>query len=166
MNRFLGGLFESIHVLAIALLFAAATWMTLATSPSFADTVGLTGETAARLFDPVAAVVAKCGALLAVAALAAAILAPYLRADANKFLAWGRVALVGVTLILVLWGWDVPEPGKVLDADVEMNPTLGSALAARANDAVTPWSALLLATAANLGLASFQIFSRAKTKKS
>ena len=51
MKRFLGGLFESVHLLGMALLFAAAATLTALTFPSVLDQAGMSLETGGRLFE-------------------------------------------------------------------------------------------------------------------
>ena len=166
MKRLLGGVLESIHLIGIALLFGAAALLTRLTSPGLLSTdLGVSQETAARLFEDVARVVGEPGPAIAVAALIAAVLAPYVRSDSKMFLAWGRIVFCAGALAVVLYGWSDSgvaawggEQG-VLDADVERHATVAEALKVRADKTVTPWNALLFLTAANLVLASFQVFT-------
>jgi hypothetical protein len=166
MKRLLGGLLESIHMIGIALLFGAAALLTRLTSPGvFAKDLGISQETAARLFDDLSKIVGEPGRAVAVVALIAAILAPYVRNDTRKFAGWGRVVFCAGALGVLIYGWSdtgVAAWGGhegVLDADVERHATVAEALKVRADEAVTPWNALLFMTGANLVFAAFQLFS-------
>jgi len=166
MKRLLGGVLESIHMIGIALLFGAAALLTRLTSPSLrSEDLGVSQETAARLFDDLSRMVGEPGRAVAVAALIAAVLAPYVRNDAAKFAAWGRIAFCAGALGVLIYGWSdsgVAAWGGghgILDADVERHATVAEALRVRADETVTPWNALLLLTGANVVFGAFQVFN-------
>jgi len=169
MKRLLGGLLESAHVLAIALLFGAAALLTRLTAPHlFADTLGVSQETAARIFEDLARMVGTPGRALAVVAIIAAILAPYVRNDQRMGIAWARIACAAAALVVLLAGWGDDgvrtwsETASAFDADVERHATAAQALGARADETLTPWNALLGFTALNLVLGAFQMFTPEK----
>jgi len=166
MKPLLGGLLESLHLIAIALLFGAAALLTRLTSPSLLPRdLGVSQETAANVFEDLSKIVGEPGRAVAVVALIAAILAPYVRNDRRKFAAWGRIVFCAGALGVLMYGWGdsgVAAWGGhegVLDADVERHATVAEALKVRADETVTPWNALLFMTGANLVLAAFQVFS-------
>ena len=167
MKRLLGGILESIHLIAIAVLFGAAALLTRLTSPGAFGDLGISHESAARLFDDLSRIVGEPGRAIAVGGLIAAILAPYVRNDPKMFAAWGRVVFCAGALGVLIYGWSdagVAAWGGhegVLDADVERHATVGEALKVRADEHLTPWNALLLMTGANLVFAAFQLFSGA-----
>jgi len=173
MKRLLGGLLESTHVLAIALLFGAAALLTRLTSPGlFADSLGVSQETAARIFQDLAAMVGNPGRALAVIAIIAAILAPYVRNDDRMGVAWARVACAVAALAVLISGWGDEgvrtwgETAALFDADVERHATAAHAMAVKADETVTPWNALLAFSGLNLVLAAFQVFSAPESPKS
>lgn len=159
MNRLLGGLFETLHVLATAILFAAAACLTVVTRPALLKVGAATSrETAARVFDAVSGTIGSKGVWVASLALAAGLLAPYLRGDGKKAVAWMRVLLAGGGLFTVLWMWNAsPLEKSVRDADVEMNPRPADHLVKKGSKGVTPWHVLLGLSAASLALGAFQI---------
>ncbi len=171
MKRLLGGLLESIHLIAIAVLFGAAALLTRITGPDLLSLdVGVSEETAGALFDGLSKVVGEPGRLIAIAGLIAAILAPYVRNDPRKFAAWGRIVFCAGALVVLLYGWSdsgVAAWGGhigVADADVERDATMVEALKIRADQSLTPWNALLFMTGANLVFAAFQLFSGGEEK--
>ena len=171
MQRLLGGLLESVHMIAIALLFGAAALLTRLTSPSLmSEDLGVSRETAARLFDGLSTIVGQPGRALAVIALIAAVLAPYVRGDRRMFVAWGRVVFCAGALGVLIYGWGSEGAAwggqmGVLDADVERHATVAEALKVRADETVTPWNALLFMTGANLVFAAFGVFSAGGSEK-
>jgi hypothetical protein len=165
MKRLLGGLLESAHVLAMALLFGAAALLTRLTAPGlFADGLGVSQETAARIFGDLATMVGNPGRALAVVAIIAAVLAPYVRNDDRMGLPWARVVCAVAALAILLTGWGDDgvrtwsETAAVFDADVERHATAAEAIGARADETLTPWNALLIFSGLNLVLAAFQMF--------
>mgnify|MGYP001314569403 CR=1 FL=1 len=171
MKRLLGGLLESAHVLALALLFGAAALLTRLTTPALLpDGLGLSDARTTRLFEDIARLIGSPGRAVAAVALVAAILAPYVRDDARKALAWARVVLAAGALAVLIAGWG-PEGVEhwesvkgVSGADVERHATKAEQLKLRADAHLTPWSALCLLTGTSLALAAFQVFSAGKAK--
>jgi len=172
MKRLLGGLLESAHVLAIALLFGAAALLTRLTAPGlFADGLGVSQETAARLFQGLATMVGDPGRALAVIAIIAAVLAPYVRSDERMGIAWARIACAVAALAVLLSGWGDDgvrtwsETAAVFDADVERHATAAQAIGVKADETITPWNALFVFTGLNLVLGAFQMFNTEKSAK-
>ena len=164
MTRFLGGILEGIHVLAVALLFgAAALLMSLAAPAWLPEAFVADASGAGRVFKDLAPLVGSPGRVLAVIALVAAVLAPYVRNDPKKAAAWVRIVLAGAALIVLLSGWG-PEGtsgwgGKrgVSNADVETHATATEKLKIKAARTVTPWTALALITGLSLSVGAFQL---------
>ena len=165
MNRVLGGAFEVVHLVGIAAVFGAAVIVTWLTSGHWLPD-GLTVESATRTAGRFAPHLLTPVRVLAVAALVAAVLAPYLRSDGVKVEAWLRIATCA-TAVFMLWiawsrgeSWSETASAAAVAADVESRATAAQSLLGRG---LTPWRALAAVTGLNLVFASFQIYRRGKS---
>ncbi len=170
MKRLLGGLLECVQVLGMALLCGVAALLArLAAIVAAKGGSGLSRERAGRLLDDIVGLVSSPARGIAVAALVAAVLAPYVRDDARKLAAWLRAGLVAAALAILIHGWSVDgrggAGGGVFQGDAERHADLADALHVRRLGGVTPWTALLGVTGANLALAAFLVFSGGKAAK-
>ena len=166
MRRLLGGPFEALHVLGTAFFFGVAVLLALFSSPEFAGkAVYLTPETAAERFHAVASSLGTRGVWIAGAACVGAVIAPYAPFDGRKLLAWLRIFCAAATLVIVLLVWgDVKGAPRLLEGDVESETPAAEAVRGRSDAGVTPWNALLAATALNLVLGAFQMAGGAAAK--
>ncbi len=166
MTRLLGGILESLHIIAVALLFGAAAILTWLTSPALMpDTALISVARAERLFRDLSTLVGPAGRVLAVVALVAAVLAPYVRNDARKAAAWMRIVLAAGALFVLVqaWGPDGTTGWSgargVAAADVESHATIAEKVKLKADERLIPWSALALLTGLNLVVGAFMQFS-------
>lgn len=158
MKRLLGGLFETIHLTGAALLFAAAAVLTALSTPSLLHRLDLSAEGGARVFERIGHVVTVYGTWLGGAALLCGLLAPYVRSDGSKVLAWMRILLSGVAVGCVVWMIRLHAGPGVFEADVETAADVAREVA-KGGRSVTPWNALAACAGLNLLLAAFQIQS-------
>ncbi len=166
MNRILGGLFETVHLVGIATVFGAAMLITWLTSPSLLpESFGV--ESALHTAGRIAPHFVSPARLIVIAALVAAILAPYLRADGPKTAAWLRVATVGLALFLLFVAWsdgkewaETASAASLAGSDVEAQASAADALAKRSDKHVTPWNTLAAASGLNLVICAFQMYRK------
>ena len=97
MKRLLGGLFESTHLIGSAILFAVALALTALTVPDVLEMAELSIESGSRAFDKLTGAVKSYGTWVAGLALLTGLLAPYVRADDGKAIAWMRILTAGGT---------------------------------------------------------------------
>jgi len=161
MKRLLGGFFETFHLVGSALLFAAAAALTFLTTPKLLALAGLSAESGGRIFDNLGSLVESRGAVVAGVALLAAVLAPYVRSDDKKGLAWARILCAGGSVVCVVWLWRATQ-GSIVNGDVEMAANTADALLRRADTEITPWNALGACAGLNLILAAFQVNGHSK----
>jgi hypothetical protein len=161
MKRLLGGLFETVHLLGAAVLFAAAALLTALSTPALLRALDLSTQGGARVFERIGHVVTDYGTWLGGAALLCGLLAPYVRSDGNKVLAWTRILLSGVAVGCVVSMIRLHAGPGVFEADVETASDVAREVA-KGERSVTPWNALAVCTGLNLFLAAFQIQSPEK----
>ncbi len=167
MNRFLGGLFEGLHVLSIAALFGVGAMLTWLTCPDLLPEQ-LSIEGAARLAGRVIEVMGTPARVLAVTALICAVLAPYIRNDAVKKGAWARTGLCAIALLVILYAFrdgGVNWGDTASMADVEAQNSARAALKMRSDKGPTPWNSMMVLAGANLLVLAFQHVISAKPKK-
>ena len=164
MRRFFGGLFETIHVLGVAVFFAVGGALTLFSAPSWLARISATSpEQAARHFYEVASLIGRHGWWIAAGALLAGAIAPYARGDGKKIVAWLRLACATVALVIVIAAWGAEGSQHILDGEAERGGRAAS-LRWHSDKAPTPWNGLLAATGLNLLLGAFQISGGAGKK--
>jgi len=156
MKRLLGGIFESTHLIGSSMLFATALLLTALTIPAALDLGGLSIESGARVFDKLMVLMKSYGTWLAGLVLLTGLLAPYIRSDDGKVIAWMRILTAGGAVACVVWLIS-SSTGTVLPGDVEYSANAASSLTARGDQDLTAWNALAICTGLNLLLAAFQI---------
>ena len=159
MKRLLGGLFETVHLLGAAALFAAAAGLTALTTPAALKALDLLASGGTRVVGRIGHALTVYGTWIAGAALLCGLLAPYVRSDGNKVLAWIRILTCGVAVGCVVWLIRIHAGPGAFEADVETTADLARDMATRGKPTVTPWNALCAVTGLNLLLAAFQIQS-------
>ncbi len=159
MRRLLGGAAELVHLAAVAVLLAcSATMAALRDDALVEEHAGITVNQAAQVFEHVARLLNAWGVWLGVLAFAGALLAPYLRSDRAKLLAWARTACALGTLYVAASMWPhVTVPAEVTQALASRDNELMQALAAHAEEGFSAWSTLLFLSGLNFALAAFQI---------
>lgn len=154
--------FEALHVLGMAVFFAIGATLTILTGAAWRGVASTESpHTAAQRFTELTSMIGRHGWWLAAAAFIGALLAPYIRGDGKRMVAWVRAGCAAIALGVVIAAWGAEGSDHFLAAGQARVEQHGSWQSDRA---ITPWNLLLFATSINLILAASQVTGGAGKK--
>lgn len=159
MKRLLGGAFELTHMACVGALLAASGTMTiLRDSAVVQEHARLSDGQAAQVFEHFAKLLNTYGTWLAAAAFAGALLAPHLRGDRRKALAWLRTGCTLGLLYVAASMWPhVTVPEGVTEALADRDSEFAQALAEHTERGFSAWGVLATLSALDFLCAAFQM---------
>ena len=146
---------ESLHLLGMAFYFTVAGMLTVLTARMWSpvastESVSVAGDR----FVEVTSMIGRHGWWLAAAAFIGALLAPIVRGDGRRLIAWIRAGCAFIAVIVVVAAWGLEGSDHFLrDGSGRVEQFHGW----RSDHSLTPWNLLLAVTAVNLVLGASQV---------
>jgi hypothetical protein len=162
MRKLIALPFEAVHVLGIAVFFAFGAILTALTGKALGSLASSeSAHVAGQRFVEVTSMIGRHGWWLAAAAFAGALVAPVVRGDGKRLVAWIRAGCAFIALVVVVCAWGAEGSDHIL---VDGPGRVQQHANWQSDHGLTPWNLLFLVTSVNLVLAASLVTGGAAKK--